>query len=340
MGENMKTKSLGNTGMKVSVVGFGGIPIQRLTQEEAIKVIVECKNRGINFIDTARAYTVSEEYIGNALKIVGRENFYIATKAMSYTYNDMKESIKLSLKAMDIDYIDLYQIHNTSKIEQLDIVLSDEGALRALIEAKEEGLIKHIGITGHVREILTKAIDCEKFETIQFPFNPVESQGKELFSKALELNMGTIAMKPIAGGVFSRPELSMKYIINSGLITVAIPGMDSVEQVIKNSSIGEILSELTEKEIEEINKEVKELGNNFCRRCGYCKPCPEGIDIPNVFVFEGYVTRYNLSDYGRARYASLPVKADACVRCRKCESKCPYNLPIVEKLKHAVETFK
>lgn len=336
----MRTKLLGNTGMRVSVVGFGGIPIQRLTQEESIKIIVECKNRGINFIDTARGYSVSEEYIGNALKVVGRENFYIATKALSYTYDDMKKSIELSLKTMDIDYIDLYQVHNASKMEQLDIVLSEQGALKALIEAKEAGLIKHIGITGHIREILMKAIEHKEFETIQFPFNPVESQGKELLTKALEIGMGTIAMKPIAGGAFNKPELSMKYIINSGLITVAIPGMDSVEQVIKNSATGDSESELTEKEIEEINEEVKVLGNDFCRRCGYCKPCPEGIDIPNVFIFEGYITRYNLSDYGKSRYASLSVKADSCVRCGKCESRCPYNLSIIEKLRHAVETFK
>jgi len=132
----------------------------------------------------------------------------------------------------------------------------------------------------------------------------------------------------------------MKYIVNSGLITIAIPGMDSIEQVVKNAANGGNIAPLTENEIEEINKEIKELGNNFCRRCGYCKPCPEGIDIPNVFVFEGYVTRYNLSDFGRARYANLPVKADVCVRCGKCERKCPYNLPIIQKLKHAVETFK
>jgi len=336
----MKKRLLGKTGMEVSVIGFGGIPIQRLNQEEATNVILECKNKGINFIDTARAYTISEEYIGNALKIAGRENFYIATKAMSHTYETMKESIRLSLKAMDIDYIDLYQVHNVSSKEQLDSVLSENGALKALMEAKEKGIIKHIGITGHIREILMKALEYDEFETVQFPFNPVESQGTELLTKALEKGMGTIAMKPIAGGAFSKPGLSLKYIMNSNLITIAIPGMDSVEQVIKNASIGEDGSSLTEKEIEEIDEEVKLLGNNFCRRCGYCKPCPEGIDIPNVFVFEGYVTRYNLPEYGKMKYDALPIKASSCVHCKKCERKCPYNLPIVDMLKHAVETFK
>jgi predicted aldo/keto reductase-like oxidoreductase len=335
----MRKTLLGRTGMEVSVIGFGGIPIQRVSQEEATKIIIEARNKGINFIDTAQAYTISEQYIGNALKEAGRENFYIATKAMSYDYESMKAAIEKSLKTMGLDYIDLFQVHNVSKQEQLDLTLSENGALKALVEAKEKGLVKHIGITGHIREILMQAIEHDEFETIQFPFNPVESQGTELFTKSLEKGLGTIAMKPMAGGAFTKQKLSLKYIINSNLINVAIPGMDSIEQVVENASVGESSATLTEEEYEELNKEVEILGNDFCRRCGYCKPCPEGIDIPNVFLFEGYVTRYNLPEYGKSKYEALPVKATACVRCRKCERKCPYNLPIVNKLKHAVETF-
>lgn len=336
----MRKVLLGKTGMEVSVVGFGGIPIQRVNQEEATKIIVEAKNRGINFIDTAQGYTVSEQYIGNALKEAGRENFYIATKSMTYDYESMKAAIEKSLKSMQLDYIDLFQVHNVSKQEMLDTVLSENGALKALVEAKKNGLVKHIGITGHIREILMQAIEHDEFETIQFPFNPVESQGKELFTKALEKGLGTIAMKPMAGGAFTKQKLSLKYIINSNLINVAIPGMDSIEQVIENAAVGDSTEPITLDEQEELNKEIEILGNDFCRRCGYCKPCPEGIDIPNVFLFEGYVTRYNLPEYGKNKYEALPVKATSCVRCRKCERKCPYNLPIVNKLKHAVETFK
>ena len=336
----MRKVLLGNTGMEVSVIGLGGIPIQRVSQEEATKIIMEAKNRGINFIDTAQGYTISEKYIGNALKEAGRENFHIATKSMSYDYESMKIAIDKSLNSMELDYIDLFQVHNVSKQEQLDLVVSENGALKALVEAKEKGLIRHIGITGHIREILMQAIEHEEFETIQFPFNPVESQGTELFTKALEKGMGTIAMKPMAGGAFTKQKLSLKYIINSNLINVAIPGMDSIEQVIANASVGDDTEPLTKDEQEELNKEIEILGNDFCRRCGYCKPCPEGIDIPNVFLFEGYVTRYNLPEYGKNKYEALPIKATACVRCRKCERKCPYNLPIVNKLKHAVETFK
>jgi len=269
----MKKILLGNTGMEVSIIGLGGIPIQRVSQEEATNIILECKNKGINFIDTARGYTISEEYIGNALKIAGRENFFIATKAMGYDYVSMKNFIEESLKAMKLEYIDLYQVHNVSKIEQLEKVLSENGALKALMEAKEKGIIKHIGITGHIREILMKAVEHGGFETIQFPFNPVESQGTDLFNKALEKGMGTIAMKPMAGGAFSKKSLSLKYIVNSNLINVAIPGMDSLSQVAENAAIGVNVEPLTREEQEEVDKEVKSLGNEFCRRCGYCKPC-------------------------------------------------------------------
>lgn len=336
----MKKRLLGNTGMEVSVIGLGGIPIQHVSEEIAINIILECKKQGINFIDTAKGYTVSESYIGKGLKKAGRENFYIATKAMHFNYDSMKKSIEESLKAMEVDYIDLYQVHNVSKKQLLDEVLSENGALKALREAKNEGLIKHIGITGHIREILIEAIDNDEFETVQFPFNPIETQGTELLTKALNKGMGTIAMKPLAGGAFDNPLLSLNYIINSGLITTAIPGMDSVEQVMQNAMVGIQSKPLTEEELDIINKEVESLGSEFCRRCGYCRPCPEGIDIPSVFTYENYVIRYNMPEYAKLKYNELSIKPDACVRCRKCERKCPYNLPIVNKLKHAVETFK
>lgn len=336
----MKKTLLGNTKMDVSVIGFGGIPIQGVSQEVATNILLECKNKGINFIDTARGYTVSETYIGNALKVVGRENFYVATKAMCYDYDSMLKSVEDSLIDMNLEYIDLYQINNIKTMELLELALSEKGALKALVEKKKEGKIKHIGVTGHIKEILMEAIKNEEFETVQFPFNFIENQGVELFEAALNKGLGTIAMKPLAGGAITNKKLAIRYIVESELVNVAIPGMDSVEQVRENSMYGEIQQSLTFEEKSQIEKEKKELGKEFCRRCGYCKPCPEGIDIPNIFVYESYVKRYNLPEFGRERYATLPVKADACVRCRKCENKCPYNLPIVEKLKSAVETFK
>lgn len=331
---------LGKTNLEVTCLGFGGIPIQRLTEIEAVEVIKELKNQGINFIDTAIGYTVSEGYIGKALKQVGRENFYIATKAMGYTYDGMKAFIEQSLKQLDVDYIDLYQIHNVSKQEQFDNVVSENGAFKALLEAKEKGLIKHIGITSHNVTMLEKFLDYDIVETIQFPFNIVEQQATELFKKAKEKNVGVLAMKPLAGGAITDAEIALKYIFKSGLVTVAIPGMDSVDQVKKNASFANNLTNLTEEDRNKIEIIRGELGNDFCRRCGYCLPCPKGIDIPSMFLFEGYVTRYNLKDWAKGRYDTLAIKADSCVKCGLCETKCPYNLPIREKLEDVIKAFE
>ncbi len=336
----MKKNVLGKTGLQVTCLGFGGIPIQRLTEQEAIDVVKELKNQGINFIDTAIGYTVSEGYIGKALKEVGRENFYIATKAMGYTYDTMKAFIEQSLKQLDVDYIDLYQIHNVSKQEQFDNVISENGAFKALLEAKEKGLIKHIGVTSHNISMVEKFLEYDIIETIQFPFNVVEQQAVEVFKKAKEKNVGVLAMKPLAGGAIEDGELALKYIFNSGLVTVAIPGMDSVEQVKKNASVANNLTSLSEEDNIKVEEIRKVLGNDFCRRCGYCLPCPQKIDIPTMFLFEGYITRYNLKDWAKGRYAASAVKADACVKCGICETRCPYNLPIRSKLEDVVKAFK
>ena len=336
----MKKNILGKTGLEVTCLGFGGIPIQRLTEQEAIDVIKELKNQGINFIDTAIGYTVSEGYIGKALKEVGRESFYIATKAMGYTYDTMKAYIEQSLRQLDVDYIDLYQIHNVSKQEQFDSVISENGAFKALLEAKEKGLIKHIGVTSHNISMVEKFLEYDIIETIQFPFNVVEQQAVEVFKKAKEKNVGVLAMKPLAGGAIQDGEIALKYIFNSGLVTVAIPGMDSVEQVIKNSSVANNLTPLTEVDNNKIEGIRKVLGNDFCRRCGYCLPCPQKIDIPSMFLFEGYITRYNLKDWAKGRYDTLAIKADSCVKCGLCETKCPYNLPIRKKLEDVIKAFE
>ena len=225
----------GKTGMKIKRVGFGGIPIQRISQEDTNKVIDELEKCGVNFIDTARGYTVSEEYLGNALK-GRREKFYIATKSMSRDYESMKRDIEISLKNLQTDYIDLYQMHNVKPAEY-DTLFGEDKAYRALLEAKEQGKIKHIGITSHGLETVEKAVESDKFETIQFPYNIVENQADEVFKRAYEKGVGTIVMKPLAGGAIDDGTLAMKYLLSREYIDVAIPGMDSPQQVIENTDV-------------------------------------------------------------------------------------------------------
>lgn len=321
---------LGNTGMKIKRVGFGGIPIQRISQKDTNDVINELEKQGINFIDTARGYTVSEEYIGNSLE-GRREKFFIATKSMSRSYESMKNDIEISLRNLKTDYIDLYQIHNL-KSEEYEDIFNEDKAYRALLEAKSEGKIKHIGITSHSLETIEKVVEDDKFETIQFPYNIVEDQADDVFKKANKKGIGIIVMKPLAGGALDDATLAIKYILSKSYIDVAIPGMDSVEQVRQNTDVLKNL-ELTQEDNEKIEEIRKSLGSRFCRRCEYCLPCPVGVNIPANFLLEGYYTRYNLKDWAIQRYEATNGKASECVNCGLCETKCPYDLPIRDMLK-------
>lgn len=323
-------RKLGSTNIELNRVGFGGIPIQRITQEDTNLVINELINQGINFIDSARGYTVSEEYIGNAIE-GKRDKFILATKSMSRSYDDMIRDVNISLNNFKTEYIDLYQLHNL-KPDEYDGIFDDDMAYEALLKCKEEGKIKHIGITSHSIDTIKKAVNSGKFDTIQFPYNIVEDQADEIFKEANKNGIGVIVMKPLAGGAIDNAKLAIKYILSKDYIDVVIPGMDSVNQVIENTSVLNNLN-ITDEENLEIKDIIEKLGNRFCRRCEYCMPCPVGINIPMNFLLEGYYSRYNLKEWSKDRYKSLDVNASNCIECGKCESKCPYELPIREMLK-------
>ncbi|AUN15641.1 aldo/keto reductase ferredoxin [[Clostridium] sordellii] len=325
---------LGKTNLKINRIGFGGIPIQRVTQQDTNKIIDELINQGINFIDSARGYTVSEEYIGNAIE-GKRDNFILASKSMSRTYEDMLKDVDITLENFKTDYIDLYQLHNV-KSDEYENIFNDNMAYKALLDCKSQGKIKNIGITSHSIDTIKKAVRDEKFDTIQFPYNIVEDQADEIFREAHKRNIGIIVMKPLAGGAINNAKLAIKYILSKEYIDVAIPGMDSVDQVLENISVLENLDIDKEDELK-IEDIRNQLGNRFCRRCEYCMPCPVGINIPMNFLLEGYYSRYNLKEWSKERYNSLDIKASDCVECGKCESKCPYDLPIREMLKEVTE---
>ena len=252
----------------------------------------------------------------------------------------MKRDIEISLKNLQTDYIDLYQMHNVKPAEY-DTLFGEDKAYRALLEAKEQGKIKHIGITSHGLETVEKAVESDKFETIQFPYNIVENQADEVFKRAYEKGVGTIVMKPLAGGAIDDGTLAMKYLLSREYIDVAIPGMDSPQQVIENTDVLQNY-ELTEEDNKKIAKIKSELGTNFCRRCEYCLPCPKGINIPQNFLLEGYYNRYNLKDWAVDRYRGLAEneRASNCIECGACQKKCPYELPIIDMLKKVVDTLE
>ena len=333
----MQYVTLGKTGLKISRMGFGGIPIQRIDREGTKVLMERLLEEGINYIDTARGYTVSEEFLGYALEGI-RDRFVLATKSMSRTKEAMAADIEKSLSNLRTDYIDLYQVHNPN-LEQLEQVISPGGALEALLEAKEAGKIGHIGLTAHSVAVFERALELPWVETIMFPYNIVESQGEELMHRCTEKNVGFIDMKPLAGGAIEDASLALRFVCANPDVTVVIPGMYDLAEIEQNLKAVNDETPLTEEEKAGFEQVRKELGNNFCRRCNYCAPCAAGINIPGVFLFAGYLERYGLADWAKDRYSSLPVKASACIECGACETRCPYELPIRQMMKRAAEEF-
>ena len=333
----MEYRILGKTGLKISRLGFGGIPIQKIDAEGTKKLIGELVREGVNYIDTARGYTVSEEYLGYALEGV-RDKFVLATKSMARTKDAMAKDIDISLNNLCTNYIDLYQVHNPNA-KDLEAVMAPGGALEALFEAKAAGKIGHIGITLHSVELFAQAIELPWVETIMFPYNIVETQGEELIAKCAEKNIGFICMKPLAGGAIEDATLALRFIVSNPAVTVVIPGMADLAEIAQNVSAASDTSPLSAEEEEKIARIKDDLGTNFCRRCNYCAPCSVGINIPGVFLFEGYYSRYDLKDWAMSRYSTLPKTASDCIECGACEERCPYDLPIRQMLKRAAEVM-
>lgn len=333
----MEYRNLGRTGLSVSRLGFGGIPIQKIDAEGTKRLIGELLREGVNFIDTARGYTVSEEYLGYALEGV-RDRFVLATKSMARTKEAMQRDIDVSRRNLRTDYIDLYQIHNPGAAD-LEQVMAPGGALEALLEAKEAGKIGHIGITLHSVDLFRRAVELPWVETVMFPYNVLETQGEELIAQCAKRNIGFICMKPLAGGAIEDATVAMRFVVSNPNVSVVIPGMADISEIAQNAEATANTAPLTEQETEKIAAIREALGTNFCRRCNYCAPCTAGINISAVFLFEGYYSRYDLKDWARDRYAQLPKTASDCIGCGICETRCPYQLPIRQMLKKAAQTM-
>ena len=333
----MEYRILGKTGLKISRLGFGGIPIQRIDAEGTKALMQELVKKGVNYIDTARGYTVSEEYLGYALEGI-RDKFILATKSMARTKEGMAKDIEISLKNLRTDYIDLYQIHNPTAAD-LQQVMAPGGALEALQEAKAAGKIGHIGVTLHSVDLFKEAVNYDWAETIMFPYNIVETQGEKYIRICAQKDIGFIAMKPLAGGAIDDASLALRFIAANPDVTVAIPGMAKLEELEQNDLAMSDTSALRPEELEKIQNIRNTLGTQFCRRCNYCAPCSAGISIYSMFLMEGYYNRYDLKDWATARYMAMDKTASDCIGCGACEDRCPYNLPIRKMLKKVEKLF-
>lgn len=328
---------LGRTGLMVSVIGFGGIPIQRETEADAVATVRRAFDLGINFFDTARGYTTSEERIGQAL--AGRD-YVIATKSGAREAAAIMRHVEESLAALRRECIDLYQLHGINDDDELAQVLAPAGALEGLQRARAQGKIAHIGITGHRRETLIKAVqECDEFVSVQVPFNLVEDEALEtLIPLCAERDLGVIAMKPVAGGNFVNAPLAIKWCIGQSIST-AIPGMQTVREVEENVAVGRAGRELTADERDQCERMRREFDKRTCRRCRYCEPCPQGVQIGMLLHGRTIIRRMGAERFKEWGALEMMAGAANCTDCRECVAKCPYELDVPELVREAVAYY-
>ncbi len=328
----MEKIQFGGTDLMVSKVAMGGIPIMRLDMDSGVKVINEVLNMGVNFIDTAHLYGDSEEKIGKAIKKHKRENLVLASKSMATDKKTFLLHLNLSLERLGVDYIDIYQMHGVSSKEIMDKVMEEDGAYSGLKEAVSSGKVRYFAFSSHSSHIAKKLMKTKKFQVVQIPFNFVDIEPEEeLIPLAHKLKMGVIAMKPMGGGILQDANLAFRYLAQFEGI-VPDPGVERTEEMAEIVKIIENPRHLTLSELEKIEKIRKELGRQWCHRCGYCMPCKNDIQIPSVMVANSTIKR--MSFKAAAGFLEKPIeKAKDCTECGKCIKKCPYNLDIPELLK-------
>jgi len=335
----MEKIRLGRTGMMVSKLGFGGIPIQRVSEEEAVAVVRKCLDLGITYLDTANGYTTSEERIGKA--IAGRRpGLFLATKSGSRNREGVAGHLKLSLQRLGVESIDLYQFHGVSDFKNLEMVLDPKGPMAVLEEAKQEGKIKHIGITSHQIDVAKEAVKSDRFETIMFPFNFVTCEAAdELLPLAREHDVGFIAMKPLAGGMLDDVTLAFKYLFQFPDV-VPIPGIEKTPEIEEIVRVLEGPRELTRAEQRKMERLRRELGTRFCHRCDYCQPCPTEIPISTVLTSRSFAKRLPVERAFSGWIAEAMERAANCSECGDCEERCPYHLPIRELVAEQVKWYR
>ncbi|MCX5906455.1 MAG: aldo/keto reductase [Deltaproteobacteria bacterium] len=319
----MEQMVIGKTGLKVNRLGFGGIPIQRVSETEAVETVLHAIQKGVDFIDTSRAYTTSERRIGLALRQVDKQ-VILASKSPNKTADGARADLETSLKELQKGYIDLYQCHFVKDAAEYQKTISAGGAFEGLMKAKEEGLIGHLGITSHSLDVLDLALEGG-------------------IPKAIRKKIGVIAMKPFSGGVIDNAGLALKYALSQPEVLV-IAGVEHKDLFDENWAIfqnGERLSNKERKEIEEIQKQYNKV---FCRRCDYCQPCSEEIPIQMVLGIRSMVKRMGKGILQKGRHREALDKARNCSECEECMARCPYQLPIPnlihENLRWAEEELK
>lgn len=328
----MKKIVLGNTGLEVNRLGFGGIPIQRVDEAQAVEVVLHAMETGIDFIDTSRMYTTSEGRIGKALKQTDKKAV-IATKSMNRSSDGVQKDVEVSMKNLQVDYIDLYQCHAVNNKDEYEKVIAPNGALAGLRRAKEQGLIGHIGITGHSLDLMERVIDEGLFETIMICLSFLEPAARErIVPKAREKKIGIIAMKPFSGGVIEDPAVALKWILSVPDVLV-LAGVEDKGLIDQNWKIFQGSYEMTDEEKDRLEEISREYDKKFCRRCDYCLPCTAEIHIQMVLGMKSFVKRIGPQSLKNPMFVKMLESAANCTECGECMTRCPYSLPIPDMIK-------
>jgi len=327
----------GKTGLMVSKIAFGAIPIQRLPFDDAVAVVRGAIGLGVNFIDTANGYSDSEEKIGAAIKGMPRDSLVIATKSRALDKKGFLAHVDLSLQRLGLDTIDIYQLHGVSSPEHADTVFGEDGAYQGLLEAIRAGKVRFPGFTSHSVRLAVEIMREGRFDSVQLPFNYVDTEALDAaIPLAQELDMGFIAMKPLGGGLLSDAGPAFRYPAQSGSI-VPDPGIEKLSEIEEIVAYAKSQEPFSAEDAAAIEKVKQEMGERWCHRCEYCMPCPENVRISGILNIESFMKRM---PYARAvGFAGRSMAtAPACTGCKECMPKCPYklNIPALIKEKQAL----
>ncbi|MCI8937034.1 MAG: aldo/keto reductase [Lachnospiraceae bacterium] len=333
--ENVQVR-LGSTGIVVNKNGFGALPVQRVNDDEAVFLLRKAYDGGMRFFDTARAYSDSEHKLGLAFDGI-RESLYIATKTGAQTGEDMRRDLAVSLEMLRTDYIDLYQFHNPSFCPKPG---DGSGLYEAAMEAKEGGKIRHIGITNHRLGVAKEAIESGLYETLQFPFCYLATEKEEkLVEGCKKADMGFIAMKALSGGLITNSAAAYAHIAQYDNV-LPIWGIQREKELDEFLSYIENPPIMTEEIKAVIAKDRGELAGDFCRGCGYCMPCPAGIEINNCARMSLLLRRSPSALQLTDEVQEKMKKIEGCLHCNQCKNKCPYGLDTPELLARNLEDYK
>lgn len=331
----METIRLGRTNLTVSKNGFGALPVQRVGMDKACKILRKAYDGGINYFDTARFYTDSEEKIGKALADV-RENIIISTKTMATSVEDFWKDLTTSLSLLKTDYIDIYQFHNPAFCPKPN---DGTGLYEAMLEARDKGLIRYIGMTNHRLSVAEESVNSGLYDTLQFPFSYLASEKEEALVRLCEeKDVGFICMKALAGGLITRSDVAYAYLAQYPV--APIWGIQRESELDEFLSYNDNPPTLTKERIAYIESERKELIGEFCRGCGYCMPCPVGIEINNCARMSLLLRRSPAESHLTAEGQAKMKKIEDCINCGKCKSKCPYGLDTPNLLRRNYEDYK